>query len=548
MCEVHNISKEIVLSKGVFPYGFFDSFEKMEYDHLPSIEDFYDSLSDKHIQQKDYDRAQQAWREFQCDNLGEYMLRYLEMDVRQLTDVFERFRVISKREDGLDGAHYLTISQFALSSALKLIKKPIALCPTPEMYRLFEKSIRGGIAFCNTHLVEAHNSYTITRQLIPTDDDVSLMYVDANNLYGAALSQKLPVSEFVIFERPETINWETVDTEGLYGYVLEVDLEYPPEIHNATQWFPLAAENIDITHAMITPEMKRQYQMLNMGRGKQEDREMPTCRKLVGNCSNKKEYVVHFKILKFYLQKGMKITKIHQCIKFKQEAIYKEFIDIQTARRSEAKNDFEKMFYKQKNCSLFGKSMENMRDRITVKLISEAYDYVRAASTPSFTGATRLGDELALIQYVTGKVSLKSTIAIGAAVLDLSKLIMYDLAYNKLPKYEAQFDCKMEIIGGDTDSLFIRVLGAVDLMRELYPSMIEDELLDTSNYPKDHELYSNKLNSRLGCIKDEFKGVVCKEVVLLAPKCYSFELIGGKVKATAKGVGRSVRERLTHQD
>src|SRR3977135_4381336 len=90
--------------------------------------------------------------------------------------------------------------------------------------------------------------------------------------------------------------------------------------------------------------------------------------------------------------------------------------------------------------------------------------------------------------------------------------------------------------------------GAVDLMRELYPSMIEDELLDTSNYPKDHELYSNKLNSRLGCIKDEFKGVVCKEVVLLAPKCYSFELIGGKVKATAKGVGRSVRERLTHQD
>ena len=85
-------------------------------------------------------------------------------------------------------------------------------------------------------------------------------------------------------------------------------------------------------------------------------------------------------------------------------------------------------------------------------------------------------------------------------------------------------------------------------MLEMYPAMIKDGLLDTSNYPKDHVLYSNALNSKLGCIKDEFKGEVCEEVVLLAPKCYSFKLLGGKVKATAKGVGRSVKETLTHQD
>src|SRR3977135_530175 len=182
---IHVISKELLLANGVLPYSFFDSFAKMEYDHLPVIEYFYDTLSDKHLKPKDYERAQQAWREFGCKNMRDYMLRYLEMVVRQLVDVFERFRVISKREDGLDGAHYLTISQFALSSALKLIKRPLALCPTPEMYRLFEKSIRGGISFCNTHYIEALNSYTITKQLISTDEDVSLMYIDENNLYGA---------------------------------------------------------------------------------------------------------------------------------------------------------------------------------------------------------------------------------------------------------------------------------------------------------------------------------------------------------------------------
>src|SRR3981189_2450654 len=85
--------------------------------------------------------------------------------------------------------------------------------------------------------IPAHNSYTITSQLIPTDEDTSIMYVDANNLYGSALSQKLPVSEFVIFQRPETVNWKTIDTEGPFGYLLEVDLEYPPEIHDATQCF-----------------------------------------------------------------------------------------------------------------------------------------------------------------------------------------------------------------------------------------------------------------------------------------------------------------------
>jgi hypothetical protein len=305
---------------------------------------------------------------------------------------------------------------------------------------------------------------------------------------------------------------------------------------------------MDITHQMLTPEMKSQIKMLNASRGNREDAEMHTCHKLVGTCLDKKEYVVHFKILKFYLEKGLKITRIHQCIRFKQENIYKNYIDLQTERRSQAKNEFEKSFYKQKNCSLFGKSMENMRNRIKAVLVGEAYEYVKNASTPTFSGVTILAPELAIISHTNANVLLKSTIAIGAAVLDLSKLIMYELAYNKLPKYESQFNCTMKIIGGDTDSLFINVLGPVDLILDLYPAMIADELLDTSNYPKNHELYSNKLNSRLGCIKDEFKGEVCKEVVLLAPKCYSFKLLNDTTKATAKGVGKVVKRTLTHED
>jgi hypothetical protein len=357
---------------------------------------------------------------------------------------------------------------------------------------------------------------------------------------------KLPVSHFNMCT--DDIDWLNVDTDGDVGYLLEVDLEYPPEIHDRTQHFPLAAENMDITHDMLSPQMIAQLRLLNSSRSNKLDAKMKTCKKLVGTCANKYNYVVHFKILQFYLKQGMRILNIHQIVRFRQEAIYKDYIDFNTERRSNSTNEFDRGYYKQKNCSLFGKSMENVRDRMKVKLVGEAYDYLHYASKPTFLGSVILGPDLAIIKYTNANVSLRSTMAIGAAVLDLSKIIMYDLVYNKLPRYEDRFNCKMTICGGDTDSLFISVCGRVDLQKELYPAMIEDELLDTSNYPPSHPLYSDSLNARLGCIKDEFKGATCSEIIMLAPKCYSMSLLNGSVKTKAKGVGRRVTQTLTHED
>ena len=107
----------------------------------------------------------------------------------------------------------------------------------------------------------------------------------------------MPIGEFGQEENPELIDWEHIDTEWDVGYLLEVDLAYPKEIHDATQWFPLAAENREITNTMLTSEMKMQLSHLNGIRNYKEDREMDACHKLVGICFDKKEYVVHFKIL-----------------------------------------------------------------------------------------------------------------------------------------------------------------------------------------------------------------------------------------------------------
>src|SRR6266853_6520447 len=119
-----------------------------------------------------------------------------------------------------------------------------------------------------------------------------------------------------------------------------------------------------------------------------------------------------------------------------------------TELRSKAKSKFEKNYYKQKNCSWFGKSMENKRGRLKVQPVGDALRNIKLTSKPNYSGVHNLGPDLQILTFTNEKVMLNSTIAIGAAVLDLSKLIMYKLAYEDLPKYERELGCKLEVLGG----------------------------------------------------------------------------------------------------
>src|ERR1700722_7905622 len=145
------------------------------------------------------------------------------------------------------------------------------------------------------------------------------------------------------------------------------------------------------------------------------------------------------------------------------------------------------------------------------------------------------------------EVKLDKPIFIGQAVLDLSKLVMYQLRYHKLQHYEGQFNGKITVIGGDTDSLFCK-LERIDLFRQLHPAMLEDGLLDSSYHPNEHHLFSARYKAKLGCIKDEVEGAKIIEAVLLKPKCYSMQTASGKVcKKRAKGIQYCVKNRISHE-
>ena len=166
-----------------------------------------------------------------------------------------------------------------------------------------------------------------------------IMYLDANNLYGWAMSEPLPVNGFKWIPACELSHWEIITDEDGIGCILEVDLEYPEDLHDNHNEYPLAPEPLKIN-------------MVN---------------KLIPNLQDKTKYILHYKNLQQYLDLGMVLKKVHRGIKFNERPWLKDHIQLNTDLRTKGRTPFEKDFFKLMNNSVFGKTMENIRNRIKDK-------------------------------------------------------------------------------------------------------------------------------------------------------------------------------------
>src|SRR5277367_4088053 len=241
----------------------------------------------------------------------------------------------------------------------------------------------------------------------------------------------------------------------------------------------------------------------------------------------------------------MKILQIHKVLQFFQETIFEPYISYNSQKRQTATSDFEKVYYKLKNNAVYGKTVENVRKRQDFRLVTTVQKLIKLASQKGFVSATSFNADLVGVKMMNRSTLLNKPIYIGATVLDLSNLIMYRHRYENFPKYEQEFDGTIRVISGDTDSFFLKCTN-ISVRNQLYPAMIRDGLLDTSNYPKDHELFSNKYKAQLGKVKDECAGKKLLECIFLKPKCYSFIVEGGLEKHKAKGIQRREVQRMTH--
>ena len=290
-----------------------------------------------------------------------------------------------------------------------------------------------------------------------------IQYLDANNLYGAAMSEKLPMNGFKWVSDISGMNENFVKSydkkNSDKGYILEVDVDYPSKLHKLHSDMPFLPERMKIDKTQ----------------------------KLVCNLRDKKKYVVHISILKQALNHGLKLKKLHRVIEFNQEAWLKKYIDINIELRKKASKDFEKDFFKLMNNAVFGKTMENVRKHRDIKLVKTDCKINKLVSEPNYHAMKLISENLSIIEMKKLKVKMNKPIYLGLSILEISKTTMYEFWYDYVKK---KYGDMVKLCYMDTDSLIMNIK-----TKDFYKDIAQDveERFDTSNYSVDRPLPKGKI-------------------------------------------------------
>ena len=382
------------------------------------------------ISESDYKHGQRVWEEFGVRNIGDYHDLYLRTDVILLANVFEAFRDTCLKHYSLDPVHFYTAPGLAWKACLKKTGVRLDLLTDPDMLLMFERGIRGGITQAVHRYALANNKY-MGDLYDPKKESSYLQYLNANNHYGWAMSQPLPSSKFKWVDiRPKGpfLSWaaarpikpsqiSTLTASKIKGYLLEVDIKYPTDLHDSHNGLPFMCDKMKINKV----------------------------EKLVPNLKDKKNYVIHIQALDQALRHGLVLERIHRAIEFNQTDWMKPYIDFNTKRRTAATNDFEKDFFELMNNSIFRKTMENIRKHRNIKLVTNKDKYLRTVMKPNFKSGVLFGENLMGCEMGHTKVVMKKPIYLGQTILDLSKIVMYEFHYDYMKsKFEGLQLCYMD--------------------------------------------------------------------------------------------------------
>ena len=263
--------------------------------------------------------------------------------------------------------NFYTSPGSAWKACLKKMGIELEFLKDPDMLMMLERGIRGGITQSVHRYAEVNNKHMDNYN--PNKPSSYVQYLDANNLYGWAMSQSLPTGGFKWVDvKPDEII-EFVKREDR-RYLFEVDLRYPTDPHDSHNELPFMCKKMNLNGAT----------------------------KLVPNRKDKSRYVVQIRALAQALAQaldhGLILEQIHRAIEFSQSAWMKPYVDFNTQLRLKATNDFEKDFFKLMNNSVFGKTMENIRKHRNIKLISTKDKYLHTVMKLNFKSGVLFGEIL----------------------------------------------------------------------------------------------------------------------------------------------------------
>ena len=443
---------------------------------------------------------------------------YLKSDVLLLACVFEKFIEISINQYDIKPLYCVSLPGYTWHCGMKLTDINLQTLQDKDMILLIESNIRGGI------------SSVMEDRYVRSDENKKILYVDANNLYGHSMSQYLLYDEIKFDNTVKIEDIINTPDDNDIGYFVEVDLKYPDNIKQKTKNFPFASVNKKINPDIYNDYMKEIKPDIYIHSSK-----------LICDWSDKKNYLIHYRMLKFYIRHGMIVDKVQNIISFRQSRWLEKYISFNTQKRNKAKNDFEKEFYKLINNAFYGKTMENVRNRIKIKFIKKdnPREIIKQQSKLTFNGIHKSYENCDSYTFKQNEVLMDKPIYLGFTVLELSKLLMYETYYDKLQPYFGQENLQLHYM--DTDS-FVLSVNTKNIIKDL--KNLED-IFDFSNLDKNHKLFSNKNKRCIGYFKIETpKAIWIDEFVCLRSKMYAFKCRNdskNKLKGISKAQSKNIK-------
>ena len=372
----------------------------------------------------------------------------------------------------------------------------------------------------------------------PTKKIIYIIYLDANNLYGWAMSQGMPIGGFKWLTREEfeRIDWLAQKDDQDLGYIVVCDLDYPPELHDRHNDYPLAPERLQVNYTWLSQKQMEINRCYNMSRSSKTIKLMP-------NLMNKREYICDYTTLQLDLQEGMILKKIHRVIQYNQSQWLKKYIHTNQELRVQAKNDHEKNLFKLMNNSVYGKTCENLKKRTDIKLVQTEEKRKKYTEMPHCQNFRIFAENLAGIQLEKSVTKIDKPTAVGFKTLECSKLLMQRFMYKKLKVW---YGDKVKLLFTDTDSFMLEIE-----TEDVYKDFFEHkEFFDFSNYPVGSPFRDTSNQMVVGKFKDETNGEPIVEFVGLRPKMYSYTVLtdhGISEKHRAKGIASATSKNLLHE-
>lgn len=521
----NELQTSLLYQKGVFPYNYIKNLEILDEEALPSMDDFFNDLSNTPITKGQYEFAQKVWNMFHCKTLKDYLNIYLTADCLLLADVFEAFRTNCLLDYDLDPAHYFSSAHFTFDAFLRKSRVIVDILCDINHYLFVMKGIRGGLSMVSKKYSKANHAGL--ENFNPSQESTFLIDLDCNNLYGKAMSDYLPYKDFNWNSSISLADILKTPDDASTGYFVEVTLFYPPCFHDYHNDYPLAPEK----RAIRFEELSACSKNICL---KHDLKKSVGTEKLMTTFHTKYNYVLHYRTLKLYVLLGLEVKKLHRTLQFTQAPIMRDYIAFNSMKRANATNDFDINFYKFLSNSLFGKTMERPENKTKIKLVSKIKTYEKLVANLNFKSCKIINENLVGCELKYPSIKIEKPFFLGMAILELSKTYMYDFHYNDMKRV---YGDNIRLLYTDTDSLLYEIK-TQDVYKD-FQTKFDVGTFDFSNYPKDHYLYSNLFKRVPGVFKDECAGEFIHSFVGLRSKMYSIKLRDKDIKA-AKGVKKSI--------